>query len=213
MSQQQGRHQWAQQSSRSLSTSQATSDNSKSDINTHDDSSRVVKLKEMTERTNALFPAVQQMTPTALSQAMHNSTNVVIVDVRMPEERHVSMIPGSIAEVEFRQRLEEFKEKKACVVGYCTIGFRSSQFAAKYDTDANLDVYNLSGSILGWIQEGYEIVDADQRPTTKIHAFGKKWAEMVPPGYDAQTFSSPYTSYALSLLFGRENGVFSRIFK
>ena len=109
---------------------------------------------------------------------------VVFVDCRSAEERHVSMIrPDAISEHEFERQCEEIRNRGATIVAYCTIGYRSAQFVAKHK-GSNLPMYNLSGSLLAWIDTGYEIWGSYDtgydHVTRQIHVWGKEFASYVP---------------------------------
>lgn len=117
---------------------------------------------------------------------------VVLVDVRGEEERATSVIAGAMS-------AEEYESARAglgphdCVC-YCTIGYRSGQYAEKMSksaTDANAKYYNLYGSILAWTHEGGELVDPKTgKSTKKVHTFGKQWA-CAANGYDEVYFKNP----------------------
>jgi 3-mercaptopyruvate sulfurtransferase SseA len=44
------------------------------------------------------------------------------------------------------------------------------------------NVYNLYGGIFQWINEGYELVNQDGKPTNKIHAYSKTWGIWLNKG-------------------------------
>jgi rhodanese-related sulfurtransferase len=61
----------------------------------------------------------------------------------------VSMIPGSLTAAEFEARKNDLKDKT--VVCYCTVGYRSSAYAAKLRS-AGIEAKNLEGGIVRWVR-------------------------------------------------------------
>jgi rhodanese-related sulfurtransferase len=98
--------------------------------------------------------------------------NYIVVDVRSPVERNISIIQGSIDQAYFEQNFDSYQNKK--VVVYCTIGYRSGYYA-KALRQQGLDAYNLSEGILGWIQAGGSLVNADGQITSKVHVYSRPW--------------------------------------
>ncbi|MFP6582982.1 MAG: rhodanese-like domain-containing protein [Candidatus Hydrogenedentota bacterium] len=126
------------------------------------------------------FPDIAEVTPAEIAQA-YKAGNLVIVDVREPEEQAVSMIPGAITQQEFEARRDDFESKR--VVAHCTIGYRSGVYVDQLRTEG-FDAENLVGSLLLWTHEGLPLEDADGNPTKRVHVYGKKW-NLVAEGYEA----------------------------
>jgi len=126
------------------------------------------------------FPEVPDITPDRLA-AMQAEGDVVIVDVREPEERSVSMIPGAISKEAFEQAIERYKD--STIVAHCTVGYRSGKYAGKL-RKKGLEVFNLKGTILAWVHAGKDVVDADGRKTRKVHVYDEEW-NLLPEGYEA----------------------------
>jgi len=98
--------------------------------------------------------------------------NYIVVDVRSPVERNISIIEGSIDQAHFERNFDSYQKKK--VVVYCTIGYRSGYYA-KALRQQGLDAYNLSEGILGWIQAGGSLVNTDGQITPKVHVYSRPW--------------------------------------
>lgn len=103
----------------------------------------------------------------------------IIVDVRSPRERAVSVIPGALGKEEFEARLEEAREKHILV--YCTAGCRSGAYAQKL-RERGLEAFNLQGGVLAWALGGGTFVTLDGQPTDHVHVYGRRW-NSLPPGY------------------------------
>jgi len=126
------------------------------------------------------FPGVQAITVEELV-ALRANGDVVVVDVREPEERRVSMIPGAIAKETFEAEREAYADRT--VVAYCTIGYRSGLYTRELIEDG-VDARNLAGSILSWVDRGHPLVNASGEETKRVHTYGERWA-MVPEDYEA----------------------------
>ncbi|GAB4821720.1 hypothetical protein N2152v2_008766 [Parachlorella kessleri] len=173
---------------------------------------RKAQLDELVAKLSKMFPEVKNLTANELHALLEDpDQEVVLVDVRLPEEVAVSVIPGkTLTEEEFQQQKEELRDSK--VVSYCTVGFRSSQFVKRAQAEG-FQAYNLAGSIVAWTQEGYPLVVRPQplagsqaqrelevehqpgQPTKRVHVFGKQWA-LQGEGYEPVMFGSPYWEYA-----------------
>lgn len=116
------------------------------------------------------LPDIPSQTILNLSSDQRN--NYIVVDVRSPKEREISIIEGSIDQADFEKNIDVFQEKK--VVVYCTIGYRSGYYAERL-RQQGLDAYNLSEGILGWIQEGGLLVNPNGQVTPKVHVYSRPW--------------------------------------
>ncbi|MCB9664606.1 MAG: rhodanese-like domain-containing protein [Alphaproteobacteria bacterium] len=116
------------------------------------------------------FGDVPDVTATE-AQALLADGRVLLVDVREPQEREVSTLPGAVTPDELAAHPEEAEGK--VVVAYCTIGYRSGQWA-KEQREKGLDVRNLAGSVLAWTHAGGPLVH-DGEPTRKVHVYGATW--------------------------------------
>eukprot|EP00889_Picochlorum_renovo_P008330 jgi/Picre1/35360/NNA_002822.t1 len=124
------------------------------------------------------------MTPAEVKQLERQGQRIVFVDCRTAPEMAVSRIhPNAISEDECIHRIDSIKnsEPPALVVGYCTIGYRSAKFVQKMKRSAGLgdaDIVNLSGSILQWMQDSYDLWDATGSRTDRVHVWGKEYCHI-----------------------------------
>jgi sodium/bile acid cotransporter 7 len=130
----------------------------------HDYSSRHPDIPDITVEA---FPSLKE------------ESSVVLVDVRTPEERAVSTIPGAITDEEFEADREEYRG--AVIVVYCTIGVRSGRSTKKL-VRRGYDAYNLAGGVLAWAHAGGGFLDSHGNRTDRVHVYGEKWS-LLPPGY------------------------------
>ncbi len=112
----------------------------------------------------------------------------VLVDVREPHERRVSMLPGAITKEEFERN--SFRYRSWVVVPYCTIGVRSGIYT-KTLRDQGFEAQNLAGSALAWAHAGLPF-EAAGKATRRVHVFNAGW-NLLPRGYE------PVVSDSLSL--------------
>ena len=109
---------------------------------------------------------------------------VVLLDARERKEFEVSHLKDA-RYVGFNDfSLESIKDipKNAPIVVYCSIGVRSEKIGEKLLTAGYTNVRNCYGSIFEWVNQGNEVVDIQEKPTHKIHAYNKKWGVWVKKG-------------------------------
>lgn len=126
------------------------------------------RIAEMYEGYKADFPGVPDITVEELLQL---DGDFVLVDVRSPRERTVSMIPGAISRRELEADPAAYEGRR--VVTYCTVGYRSGIYAGELRR-RGVDAVNLAGSLLAWTHAGQPLVDADG-PTRRLHVYGPTW--------------------------------------
>ncbi len=146
-----------------------------------DDRDRLQLLQEMIKSIAADYPDVATVTPAALRGLLETGT-VVLVDVREPEERAVSTLPGAIDMAAFETRTSEWRAGGLTVVAYCTVGLRSSAYARRMGA-RGIRVHNLEGGILAWSHAGYTF-RAGASPTRRLHVYGRRW-NLAAKGYEA----------------------------
>ena len=138
------------------------------------------KIESLYAEFQRQFPTVQTVSADEVEK-LKNRKRTVIVDVRTPKERAVSFIPASISQSDFESNLAKYEG--GTIIAYCTIGYRSAQFAQTL-AKKGIEVHNLKGGILSWINSGFPLVD-QVGPTRKVHVYGRKW-NIVPSGYQAK---------------------------
>ncbi len=141
------------------------------------DEQKLSEIQKMSGKVS--LPGVPELTPDELRQ-LQSQQEILIVDVRTPDEQVVSMIPGAITASEFEGNRQAYQG--ATVVTYCTIGGRSGRFA-KGLVDAGVKAFNLRGAILAWTHAGGELVDTEG-PTRRVHVHGRKF-DLTADGYES----------------------------
>lgn len=141
--------------------------------------------RDQTEKKEAAYTMYQKYAKDFLdirdisSETLLGDANAVFIDVRPPEERDVSMIKGAVSAKDFLEDPGAYANKE--LVAYCTIGYRSGEFAEAM-RKKGIAVKNLQAGILGWLHAGGEIDGPDGKPVRKVHVYGEKW-NLAPDGY------------------------------
>jgi rhodanese-related sulfurtransferase len=114
-------------------------------------------------------------------------TNLVLLDIRQPEEQAVSMLPHAMTPKEFAEKVRKGIPKAKRIVVYCTIGYRSGKYAMEL-AGQGIRAENLEGGVLAWSHVGgpFEVRnDAGlATPTRRVHVFDKGW-NFLHPDYQA----------------------------
>jgi len=138
------------------------------------------QIESMYLAAEVAFPGLPSITAEELIR-IRAEERPVVVDIREPQERAVSVIPGAITRSEFESRKVEVVGRK--IVVYCTVGVRSGRYGKQLQSEG-FDVANLRGSLLAWTFAGGDLVDPSGEPTKRLHVYGRRWA-LVAPGYEA----------------------------
>lgn len=141
-------------------------------------------LSSAVQEIRAKFPGVKQLSTADLAawQADGKRPPPVLLDVRAPEEYGVSHLAGAKNSPSGSTPDEALSgvAKDAPVVVYCSVGYRSSQFAEVAQQAGWTGIVNLEGSIFAWANEGRPLVD-DKGPAAKVHPYDAKWGELLKP--------------------------------
>ena len=90
---------------------------------------------------------------------IQSSPNLLIVDVRTPEEYAQGHLKGAVdiplSDLPFRIGV---LDQKVPMLVYCRTGHRSAQASSILVTAGFIHVYNLQGGITAWINSGYPTV-------------------------------------------------------
>jgi rhodanese-related sulfurtransferase len=126
-------------------------------------------------------PTIQ---PAQLIEKMRNdSTGVVLLDTRSPEEYRVSHIRGAhfVDFNGFKTATFQDVPRNRSVVVYCTVGARSEQVGARLKALGFQDVHNLYGGIFQWVNDGYPVYN-QTGPTTQVHPYSVLWRPWLKRG-------------------------------
>jgi rhodanese-related sulfurtransferase len=119
------------------------------------------------------FPDLPEFSNRSLYELTHDKrADYIVVDVRTPQERNVSIIAGAIDNAYFERNLASYQNKK--IIVYCTIGYRSGYYASEL-RQKGFDAYNLSEGILGWTHVDGLLVDPQGQATSQVHVYSRPW--------------------------------------
>ncbi len=116
------------------------------------------------------------------TQELSKLTNVVLLDVRTPDEYKASHLPGA-------ERFDESNNvaikdlftkllKNTPIVVYCSVGMRSAGVARRLTAQGYSQVKNLRGSAFMWANEGRPL-EGPSAP--KVHPFNSRWGALLAP--------------------------------
>ena len=114
-------------------------------------------------------------------------TNLVLLDIRQPDEQVVSMIPHALTTREFAERFRRGIPKGKRIVVYCTIGYRSGKYAMEL-AGQGITAENLEGGLLAWSHIGGPLEVRNPSglttPTRRVHIYSSGW-NFLHPDYEA----------------------------
>lgn len=137
-------------------------------------------LERMMEQNRRAFPEADEVDVAKVIELMRHK-KCVLVDVRTYAERKVSIIPDAVSATEFERAIGDHTGPR--VVCYCTIGYRSAQYAQALK-QRGIPISSFNGSIIAWCQAGQKLITPEGNETTRVHVYGPKW-NLLPPEYHA----------------------------
>ncbi len=123
------------------------------------------------------FPDVATISPQALAEL---GKDVLLLDVRSPEEHNVSRIAGAVrAEHDAIAQLRRMGiERSRRIVVYCSVGLRSARLVRILVREGFTHVLNLEGGIFRWANEGKALVN-NKGPTRVCHPYDVFWGRYL----------------------------------
>ncbi|MEK6549526.1 MAG: rhodanese-like domain-containing protein [Nitrospirota bacterium] len=114
----------------------------------------------------ALASHVRQLSVQEVKRSLDKAPSLrekgfLLVDVRSVEEHDSGAIPGTDANIDFREMAQRHKEIGAGlddhIVVYCQSGKRSNIAADTLTELGYRNVYNIRGSVNAWLQAGFQL--------------------------------------------------------
>jgi rhodanese-related sulfurtransferase len=120
-------------------------------------------------------------TPTQLRFEASKNPNVVVLDARELIEFNTSHIKGAVfvGYDKFTMKNVQHIEKDSKIYIYCSVGYRSEKIGEKLLAAGYKKVYNLYGGIFNWANNGFPLVDKDDKSTKTVHGYDKDWAQWL----------------------------------
>ena len=99
-------------------------------------------------------PTADALSPVELKAELDRGNSLVVLDVREPQEYQINRIPGSVLIPlgDLPKRVGEL-DPNAAIVTQCKSGVRSAKAQAFLRSQGFKNVRNLTGGILGWIDQ------------------------------------------------------------
>ncbi len=127
----------------------------------------------------AEFPAVEQISTQELNEWLASGAAPLLLDVREEAEYRVSHLPGAVrVDPDGAVALPAGTAKDTPIVAYCSVGYRSSAFAARLTEQGYTGVRNLEGSIFEWANRGLPVV-RDGREVRQVHPYARRWERLL----------------------------------
>ncbi|MCC5625793.1 rhodanese-like domain-containing protein [Nostoc sp. CHAB 5715] len=135
------------------------------------------------------FPNVEEITSKELAQLLLDSAKPrpLVLDAR-------SQIEYAVSHIETATQIDPFTPDLAVlstvpkdnpIVVYCAVGYRSAKLAQQLNEAGMKCIYNLSGGIFQWANEGRFIFRDDQH-TQVVHPYNAIWGKLLKSSYHAQ---------------------------
>jgi len=133
------------------------------------------------------FPKISQITTTEFAEWLSDSTKPqpLILDARSQAEYTVSHIKTAVnidpITPDFTKLL--LGDKNTPIVVYCSVGYRSGKIAQQLRNQEFTQIFNLSGGIFQWANEGRPIYTDDKSPTKLVHPYDVMWGNLLKTNY------------------------------
>ncbi|MEO1069866.1 MAG: rhodanese-like domain-containing protein [Cyanobacteria bacterium J06638_6] len=129
------------------------------------------------------FPGVPSLTTQYLADWLSQGQEPlpILLDIRRDDEFAVSHLPRARLTPNLETALALGIAHHHPIVAYCSVGYRSARLVSQLQEAGYTQVYNLSGSVFRWANEGRSLVSNGQ-PTTVVHPFAPRWRILLKPG-------------------------------
>ena len=133
------------------------------------------------------FPDVNRIRTPELAAWLDDArrTPPRLLDVREPAEYEVSHLANSRQVEPGSDPTTLGLSKDQPIVTYCSVGYRSAEYAQKLRLAGFTNVRNLEGSIFAWANEGRPLVE-DGRPADQVHPYNRIWGLLLRPACRAR---------------------------
>ncbi|MFD2572337.1 rhodanese-like domain-containing protein [Spirosoma soli] len=145
----------------------------------------VSKAQTTSKTYGAMLEAMYKKTVPLVSVAeLKKIPNAVLLDTRSKQEFDVSHLPNArwVGYDDFDLKRVQGVPKDANLVLYCSVGYRSERVGEKLLKAGYQHVHNLYGSLFEWVNEGNPVVDAQGKPTQRVHAYSRLWGVWLNRG-------------------------------
>lgn len=122
--------------------------------------------------------------PTVSADSLGSLPNYILLDSRERPEYSVSHLDGArwVGYDTFNYKVVNDLPKDTTVVIYCSVGYRSEKIGEQLAAMGYTNVYNLYGGIFEWVNTDKPVVDTNNEPTDKVHAYNRAWGVWLEKG-------------------------------
>ncbi|MFN6483954.1 MULTISPECIES: rhodanese-like domain-containing protein [unclassified Nostoc] len=133
------------------------------------------------------FPTVEKINCNQLAQLLLDSAPPpLLLDVRSQTEYEVSHLETAVHIDTFTPDLTALSTSKdRPIIVYCSIGYRSAKLAQRLQQTGMKCIYNLSGGIFQWVNEG-RLIFKDEHQTQLVHPYNAIWGKLLKATNRAQ---------------------------
>jgi rhodanese-related sulfurtransferase len=136
------------------------------------------------------YPSVEHISTDSLAQWLDDSAapDPYLIDARQPEEFAVSHLREGVnipVDDSTWAALDTVATDTPIVV-YCSVGYRSSEMAARLQEAGFTNVTNLEGSIFEWANEGRPVYRDGER-VDEVHPYDAVWGKLLDEDLRAAT--------------------------
>ena len=109
---------------------------------------------------------------------------VTLLDAREKNEFEVSKLENAqwVGYDDFSLERVASIPKNEEIVVYCSVGYRSEKIAEKLRNAGFTNVSNLYGGIFEWVNQEKPVVNPQNAPTEKVHAYDRSWGRWLKKG-------------------------------
>ena len=132
--------------------------------------------------------------PRITAEEAMSAQNIIIVDVRTAAEQAVGMIPEALTKETFERRLEETPAAVpggTIVAPYCTVGFRSGQYAKALVARGIKDVRNHEGVLMHTFHGELVLPGEAGKGSSgirRVHTYAHPWSGLCNPSFEEVQF-------------------------
>ncbi len=145
-------------------------------------------LVKIHDRIETRHPQLSHVSAAEMESLLQTrADNLLILDVRQPDEYAVSHIDGALqidpdmSPDDFMAQYGEQVSGKDVVL-YCSVGRRSSNLGARLQSQlmarGAVSVSNLEGGVFGWHNQSRDLVSPSGQ-TDKVHPYNRWWGRLV----------------------------------
>lgn len=140
-----------------------------------------------------MFPAVNSITTAEFAKWRSDSAKLqpLVLDARSPAEYGVSHLKSAIHidPIVLHSKNALRISNDSPIVVYCSIGYRSAKIAQQLQKQGFTSIYNLSGGIFEWANEGRPLFKDDNHQTEFVHPYDANWGKILKANYHPQNCS------------------------